>query len=479
MYRCCLLDDDVNDQELIRREIAQIGQLDIADKAEQLRDLLGRNRYDCLLMDFQVPPSDFFIELNEVKKLAPDTPVIVVSGSIHQDQLVATLEAGAAAFVSKEFIRILSFEVVRVIHERKMREAQMTSQRMENIGSLASGIVHDVNNILFPVGIAIGLATPKLPPDMRPMMNNAQVLMRRAATLFKQLLSIARGKENSRKRLNLAQLLREIIPFIGETFPKSLEMKLMVDDEPIIVANESQIYQVVLNLCINARDAMEGIGSLTITLDETQDESGKRWARIAVVDSGPGIAEPVLSHIFEPFFTTKANGTGLGLSTVQNIVRAHGGTISTTSMMSIGTTFTILLPVTDVLSAEEKARRESSGKGRTILLVDDEASIREILSALLTDAGYEVLLAENGLDGLRRFREITNREKLVIVSDIMMSVMDGPRMVEEIRKTHPNMKVLCLTGVGSGSSADMRAQACLEKPFTADALLLTLDSLFA
>jgi two-component system cell cycle sensor histidine kinase/response regulator CckA len=479
MYRCCLLDDDVNDQELIRREIAHLGPLDMAQRGDQFRDLLGRNRYDCLLMDFQVPPSDFFSELAEVKKRAPDTPVIVVSGSIHQDQLVATLEAGAAAFVSKEFIKILPYEVIRVIHERKLREAQMTSQRMENIGSLASGIVHDVNNILFPVGIAIGLATPKLPPDMRPMMNNAQVLMRRAATLFKQLLSIARGKENSRKRLNLAQLLREIIPFIGETFPKSLEMKLMVDDEPIIVANESQIYQVVLNLCINARDAMEGIGSLTVTLDETQDESGKRWARIAVVDSGPGIAEPVLSHIFEPFFTTKANGTGLGLSTVQNIVRAHGGTISTTSMMSIGTTFTILLPVTDVLSAEEKARRESSGKGRTILLVDDEASIREILSALLTDAGYEVLLAENGLDGLRRFREITNREKLVIVSDIMMSVMDGPRMVEEIRKTHPNIKVLCLTGVGSGSSADMRAQACLEKPFTADALLLTLDSLFA
>jgi len=382
------------------------------------------------------------------------------------------------------------------ITEKKKLETQFfRSQRLENIGMLASGIAHDLNNVLAPIMMAVPMLRENLvnPADQN-LLDMLDRSARRGADLVRQILSFARGVEGEQKLTQVRHLLTDLEKMIGETFPKSIRFEKNIEPELWAVsANATQIHQVLLNLCVNARDAMADGGKLGIVaanrhlgeLETRQHPDVKPgpFVVITVADTGSGIAPELLGKIFEPFFTTKepGKGTGLGLATVRGILKNHGGFVDVESQVGKGTRFTICLPAMERRSSQTtftRAAQMPTGHGEMILVVDDEEAIQHIARATLENFGYRVVCAGNGAEALTVYDQHRDEVKAVIL-DSMMPFMDGAAALRAFRQVAPALKIIGVSGLGGEDKSPMDAggaQAFLTKPYTTHELLLKLDA---
>jgi len=382
------------------------------------------------------------------------------------------------------------------ITERKRFETQfLRSQRMENIGALASGIAHDLNNILTPLLVSIQVLKGRnMDADEKKILESLEANVQRGASLVKQVLTFGRGIEGERVPINPKHIAREIKQIILETFPKSVEFELHTTPALwTITGDPTQIHQVLLNLCLNARDAMPNGGKLTVRMENMVVEEAytsiNLEARpgphvvITVADTGVGIPKEIHDKIFDPFFTTKepGKGTGLGLSTTLSIVKSHGGFINCYSEMGKGSTFKVYLPAEATSGAVEKKGTEQSqlplGHSELVLVVDDEEPILDLAQQMLRRFGYRVLLAQNGVEAVslyaRRSREID-----LVITDMLMPIMDGPATIVALKAINPNVKIIGSSGLvsehGEAKAREAGLQHFIPKPYTAETMLNAL-----
>jgi PAS domain S-box-containing protein len=387
------------------------------------------------------------------------------------------------------------------ITEKKKLETQfLRAQRMEGIGTLATGMAHDLNNILAPILISAGTLRWQLGPDERDdAIKHIEAGVKRGAEVIRQVLTFGRGVEGERAAVGPGELLKELVNIIGQTFPKDIAVthQIATDLWPVI-GDKTQIHQVLLNLCINARDAMASGGRLNLAAQNIMvDDSypvlhapGRPgpYVLFKVTDTGCGIAPADFERVFDPFFTTKefGKGTGLGLSTVLGIVKSHQGLIGLDSELGKGTTFRVLFPVSTEAVRTIVSQRPMPvprAEGELVLIVDDEVNIVATNRRMLTKHGYRVMGAGNGQEALELYKAKRDEIKIV-VTDIMMPGMDGIGLIRALKATAPDLKIIATSGLGSNSNgqdreAEMKelgATAFLAKPYSAYTLLVAINT---
>jgi PAS domain S-box-containing protein len=383
------------------------------------------------------------------------------------------------------------------ITERKKLEQQfLRSQRMESIGTLAGGIAHDLNNVLAPIMMSIELLKLQEQSEQKQsILSTIETSARRGADLVKQVLSFARGVEGRQLAVQVGHLLMEIEKISNETFLKSIQVRCKTSTDLWIVQGDpTQIHQVLLNLCVNARDAMPGGGTLNLSARNlVMDEqcaamiAGAKpgpYLHILVEDNGTGMPPDVVERIFEPFYTTKeiGKGTGLGLSSVMAIVKSHHGFLRVESEIGKGTTFHVYLPalISSFSEVEVPVRAElPRGSGELVLVVDDEAAVQQITKQTLETFGYRVLLAADGAEAVSLYS--THRDEVALVlTDMMMPLMDGPATIQVLMRMNPQICIVAASGMSANGMEEKATSAGVKnfipKPYTAETLLQTLDA---
>lgn len=389
-----------------------------------------------------------------------------------------------------KFIMIVSTDIT---DKRRLEIQTLRSQRLESIGTLASGIAHDLNNVLTPLLISVQFLKEKCATrEEQKLLDTMRSNVLRGARLIKQILVFGRGIKGDRAVVTMGQLAQDIKQIVHDTFPKSLEFESRVPSGIwTIIGDATQIHQVLLNLFVNARDAMPNGGRLTLQMENVMiDElyASKNpeakpgpYVLVSVTDTGTGIPEEIVNKIFEPFFTTKEHGkgTGLGLSTCFTIVKSHGGFINCYSELGKGSAFKVYLPANPGVSAAEGQTPPSSsiprGKGELILIVDDERPIREFAQLTLEHFGYRTLVAANGAEAVSLYL-IHQHEIAVVLTDMAMPVMDGPSAIAALKSINRNILIIGTSGlepVATGK-AGIEMVHFISKPYTTDALLQAL-----
>ena len=390
---------------------------------------------------------------------------------------------------------------VRDITERKHLESQLRqAQKMEVIGQLAGGIAHDLNNTLAPILISIGMFREKMadPEDQR-ILALLEASAKRGANIIRQLLWFGRGLQGKSMSLNPKYVIKEVAKFVAETFDKSIRLETSIPKELwSLEADPTHLHQVLLNLCLNSRDAMPSGGDLRIagrnfTADDSYlarhpQASPGPYIILEVQDTGAGIPPEIRDKIFEPFFTTKepGKGTGLGLSSVLSIVKGYGGSVDVTSQLGKGTAFEVYLPAQPGLRAEKPDTGEVEslprGHGETVLVVDDEESVLQVVQKTLESFGYRVLTACDGEKALVAC--LANQATIaVVLTDLMMPVMDGVATIRAMKRMNPKVKVIAASGIGDHPNLDsvraLGVKHFLSKPYTAETLLQMLQVVLA
>ncbi|TVR59403.1 MAG: PAS domain S-box protein [Gemmatimonadales bacterium] len=378
------------------------------------------------------------------------------------------------------------------ITERKRLLAQfLRAQRMESIGTLAGGIAHDLNNVLAPILLSIEmLKMESEDPDILETLTTIESSAQRGADMVKQVLGFARGFDRTERVVDIRRVVSDLERVIRDAFPKSIEIRVEAPDGlwPVL-ADPTQLHQVLMNLAVNARDALPQGGTVRIALDNVvldehyatmsgEAEPGPH-VRISVVDSGVGMSKQVMDQIFDPFFTTKevGKGTGLGLSTVAAIVKAHGGFINVYSEPGNGTTFRLYFPAREEGDGEESGSAEIEllrGDGEVILVVDDESSVREITKQTLQTFGYRVITARDGADAVAIYAQ-RGEEIDLVLTDMVMPIMDGPATIRALKRMDADVRIIAASGLGTNGGVarivDSGIRHFLPKPYTADTLL--------
>lgn len=385
-----------------------------------------------------------------------------------------------------------------ITEQRRSEEHLLRAQRLESIGTLAGGIAHDLNNILSPILMSVEMlqlncTSPETARWLAMIRENSE----RGADLVKQVLTFARGMDGERIAVQVKHILKDLIAVLNETLPKSIRLRSDIDPNlRVITGDPTQIHQVLMNLCINARDAMPSGGTLKITAENVSADKNYAglnslpnpgsYVLVVIEDDGLGMSAEVLSRIFDPFFTTKeiGRGTGLGLSTALTIVTSHGGSIVARSEPGKGSRFSILLPSADAEVPAPDLEISSSyprGHGELILVADDEIDIREITKATLEEFGYHVITATDGSDAVGIFAQ--HRAKIsAVITDMAMPFLDGQGTIRAIKRLNPAIKVIAMSGlmnvVQTSELESLGANAFLTKPFTTERLLEVLEEIF-
>jgi PAS domain S-box-containing protein len=382
--------------------------------------------------------------------------------------------------------------VNRDVTERRHVELQLLrTQRLDSIGTLAGGIAHDLNNVLGPILLSIEVLRRRVADkSLHHILSTIETSARRGADLIRQVLSFAKGEEGERTIIQLKHLVREVERIVKETFPRSIQFESSIDKNLWTVTGDpTQLHQVLMNLCVNARDAMPHGGTLVVNAENVSLDSqymqshlealAQDYVVLSVTDSGTGIPAEIRDKIFEPFFTTKekGKGTGIGLSTVHSIVKTHKGFITLYSELGKGTTFRVHLP-SDRQSLQTTTQADASlppGKGETILIVDDESAVRQITQSTLETFGYHVLTASDGAEAVGRFAEHRSEIDLVL-SDLMMPYMDGTAAARSLRKIKPTIKIILVSGLDESAKipSDLSDVTFLRKPYTSSTLLTVI-----
>ncbi len=382
------------------------------------------------------------------------------------------------------------------ITQRKEIEQQLRqAQKLESLGTLASGVAHDFNNIL---AIILGHANflervAASPEKVTPHVQAITKASQRGAALVKQLLTFARKTDTKLEPVHVESLVGEIQKTVQETFPRTITFSASVpDSSPPVLGDATQLYQVLLNLCVNARDAMPSGGELCVSARRVAGSDVRRrfaraqadeYVELCVRDSGIGMDEATLQKIFEPFFTTKGpgKGTGLGLAVVYGIIENHNGYVDVKSCPGKGTTFTVYLPaMMQAVNATSKSgppSQEVNGGTETILLIEDEEMLREFLKDILVAKGYAVLTAGNGEEGVRTYLEHQNTIAAVI-SDLGLPKLPGDEVFRSIRRANPHARILLVSGyIDPAAKASLEAEGAehfIPKPYAVNELLQLL-----
>ncbi len=393
-----------------------------------------------------------------------------------------------------DFIIIINTDIT---DRKRAEEHLLRAQRMESIGTLAGGIAHDLNNILSPIMMSVGMLQMRSPDaETAKWLDMIRENTERGAALVQQVLTFARGMEGERISVQVKHIMRDLIKVLEQTLPKSIKVTrhIAADLDPIL-ADPTQIHQVLMNLSINARDAMPAGGTLSLSavnthLDESfarmnRDAKPGRYVMLTVADTGTGMDREIVGRIFDPFFTTKeiGKGTGLGLSTAITIVKSHGGLINVYSEPGRGTRFSIYFPTADSEASVAEAEAVQAlprGHGELVLVVDDEETIREAARSTLESFGYAVSTATDGADAIAVFAQQKD-EIAIVLTDVAMPFLDGPGLIRAIRKIDANVPIIAMSGL---MNVEQRAEltalnvnAFLTKPFSAEAVLTELSSI--
>ncbi len=381
---------------------------------------------------------------------------------------------------------------------KELQEQFLRAQRMEAIGALAGGIAHDLNNILAPIVMGVEMLLTRASNEAdREMLRLIQHSGLRGSGVIRQLLTFSRGVGGERISVQVRELLDEMITIMRETFPRDLvlEQEAARDLRPVI-GDPTQLHQVLMNLCVNARDAMPDGGRLSLTAHnvelgpaEVQAHPPTRpgpYVTVRVADTGHGIPLDLVGRIFEPFFTTKplSKGTGLGLSTALGIIRSHGGFITVVSTPGHGTTFTVHLPAAPGAAPESTAEEPDDlprGQGELILVVDDEEPVRTVTQLMLVTHGYRVLTARDGEDALASYVQYRGEVRLVL-TDVMMPVMNGVTLIRALLALDPTLRIIATSGLTDQANyvelCAAGATCIIAKPLGARELLETVRAQF-
>ncbi|MGC9524591.1 MAG: PAS domain-containing hybrid sensor histidine kinase/response regulator [Limnospira sp.] len=379
-----------------------------------------------------------------------------------------------------------------ITDKKKLETQLLRAQRLESIGTLASGIAHDLNNILTPILASVQMFQLGVSEEkQQKMLKLIETNTKRGANLIKQVLSFARGFEGKLEIFQVKHLMGEVAEVVQETFPKSIEIQSQVArDLWTISGDPTQLHQILMNLCVNARDAMPDGGELllaaeNVELDEREaafnlDAREGCYVVITIADTGTGIEPEVADRMFEPFFTTKefAKGSGLGLPTVMGIVKGHNGFIDVDTQIGRGTRFRVYLPASrDTEPIADEGLELMSGRGELILVVDDEEPIREITQTTLENFGYRVVVASNGLEAIELYRRSPEPIDCVLL-DLMMPVMGGKDAIVALWSLNPRVRIIAVSGYCSASVAadvaKLGVTTFLAKPYTTPQLLQVL-----
>lgn len=383
------------------------------------------------------------------------------------------------------------------ITERKKIEAQfLRAQRLESIGTLAGGVAHDLNNILTPILMSASLL--KMEEENEEKLESLSLIeacAERGAKMIKQVLSFARGVEGQRLPVSVNELILDAVKIIKDTFPKNIQVNPILPPNTWLVSGDAtQLQQVLLNLCVNSRDAMPDGGRLTLEVSNIQldgqyaafhpEATPGPYVRVQIEDNGSGMSPEVAEKIFDPFFTTKelGKGTGLGLSTSLAIVKSHSGFLRCYSEPGSGTRFEIYLPALGTDSGQEDHLRSDEvrrGSGELILIIEDEFTVRQITQQTLEAFGYRVLLAEDGAEGIALYA--SHRQEIsLVLTDMMMPIMDGPSTIRALRRIDPKIPIIAASGLDEHVGNLRFNRSCgvdhfLPKPYTAYALLTVVQ----
>jgi two-component system cell cycle sensor histidine kinase/response regulator CckA len=503
------LEDDPADAELVRETLLGGGircEVRRSETREHFEEAVREGAFDLILSDFTLPSYDGPSALAFARRVRPDVPFIIVSGTIGEDAAVASLLAGATDYVLKHRLPRLCPAVKRALREaeerrararaeeegRRLEERLRQAQKLEVVGQLAGGIAHDFNNILVVINSYIDLALSSLSPEdpLRPDLEEVQKAGLRAAALTRQLLAFSRKQVLQPVVLDLNAVVGDLEKMLRRVISEHVEIRLLLAERVGAVrADPAQIEQVLMNLVLNARDAMSRGGTLVIsTADVTLDEAAARargelapgrYATLSVSDTGCGMDATTLARAFEPFFTTKppGKGTGLGLSTVYGIVKQSGGHVEIESEVGRGTTVRVLLP--RVASAEEAAPASGPsgralGGNETILVVEDSESVRVLAQRVLGRVGYHVVATATGAEALARCADLKGPIHLLL-TDMVLPGMSGRELARQLLARLPSLKVLYMSGY---LDQEMAAQGdevwanFMQKPFTASELVV-------
>ena len=505
--RALLVEDSEDDALLLVRELKRGGyEIDHlrVDSAAALHAALDSGKWDIVLSDYSMPGFSGSEALAVLRSRNVDVPFVFVSGTIGEEMAVSALRSGAQDYLLKGNLKRLVSAVDRALREadgrreRRRLETQVNQlARFEAIGRLAGGIAHDFNNVLGSILGWAELGQFDLPEGHRARERLAKIRAQaeRAAALTRQLLAFARRQVLQPQNLDVNALVSESISLMAKVIGENVHIALnLADDLDPAWADPSQIEQIVMNLCINARDAMPGGGNLTISTEATELKPDAeeyrsyfkpgRYVLLIVADTGTGMDTATLEHIFEPFFTTKepGKGTGLGLATVYGIVKQHNGFIEVDSEPGKGTRFRVYLPVGKgaVAAREKKPVAETRRGTETILIAEDNDDLREAAREMIEALGYHVLLAHDGEEAVRLFTEHQKNVDMVLL-DVVMPRMNGPIALAAMSAMKPGLRAIFTTGYIN--EADQLAATrrkgvhILQKPYGTETLAQQIRSL--
>jgi PAS domain S-box-containing protein len=412
---------------------------------------------------------------------------------IRKDGSRVPILVGAACFEDSPLEGVCF--IVDLSERKKLEQQFLRAQRMESIGTLAGGIAHDLNNILAPIMMSIEmLKITSTDPEANVILETISRSAKRGADIVRQVLSFARGVEGERIEVQPKHLLNDLENIIRDTFPKDILQNFSVpNDIWTILGDPTQVHQILLNLCVNARDAMPQGGTLNISVRNSvldREALGMnpkavpgRYIHLVVADSGTGIPADLIDKIFEPFFTTKEvnKGTGLGLSTVMAIVKSHSGIINVYSEAGKGTAFSVYLPAMEIAGDAESDSSSAliipRGRGETVLVVDDEPSILSITNRTLEAFGYHVLSATDGAEAVALYAR-HQHDIAVVVTDMMMPIMDGGALIRVLTRIDPAVRIIATSGLAAnksgGNPSESNIRHFLTKPYAADVLLVAV-----
>ncbi|MEW6057047.1 MAG: response regulator [Bdellovibrionota bacterium] len=475
--RVLLVEDSEDDALLVIRALERNGYKvfhERVDTAESFEAALTSKQWDIVISDYSLPGFDGVTALAIAKRRRFDLPFLIVSGTVGEETAVEAMRAGANDYLIKGNLLRLGPTVERELREAKNRsklkdqeEQLRQSQKMEAIGRLAGGIAHDFNNVLTVIILHCDSVLNEIPKSSPFFSTIAEIrgAGSRAATLTRQLLAFSRKQALQPKVLNLNKVTENLATMLQRFIGEDIELITKLDpDLRSIRIDPGQIEQVIMNLAVNSRDAMPKGGNLSIEtanveVDSNSDLAGAltpgAYVKFSLTDNGCGMDPETQKRIFEPFFTTKApdKGTGLGLSTVYGIVAQSHGHITVSSSLGAGTAFDIYFPIVDLppepLEKDErrfvhtKAAREQ--RQSKILLVEDQEDVRTALSQVLQRQGYRVTTPRSPQEAIKHIAEDKEGFELLI-SDVIMPNTSGPELAREVRKRHPALKVLFISG---------------------------------
>ena len=492
--RVLFIEDSEDDAALQVRLLRQAGYEVKHQRVDSPEFLLAalEKPWDIVISDYSMPHFRGTDALKLVRQKGVDVPFIFVSGTIGEDLAVAALKVGAQDYLMKSNLSRLIPSVQRELREseerkqrQRLEEQVHQLQRFEAIGRLAGGVAHDFNNVIGAImGWAdLGARSAEQGSDLQDKFIKIRSQADRASGLTRQLLAFARRQMLQPCNTNLNELVREEINLLRNVIGERIEIRMrLADDLKIIWADPGQIEQVLMNLCLNARDAMPDGGQLLI---ETQNvvlgddylrlhPYGRpgQYVLLRVLDSGSGMDSETLAHIFEPFFTTKeiGRGTGLGLATVYGIVKQHKGFVDVESTPGKGTAFQVCLPLGNgpATQQEKTAIGSLRGGNERILIAEDNDGLREAAQEILRSLGYQVVTTKNGEEAVDVFERHGHEFDLVFL-DVVMPKLNGPEAYLRMAALRPGMPVIFTTGYATETNLiPIRARekaAVLEKPY--------------